>query len=336
VDLTPTTRSLVFYHTTARRNMIRFRQEFGGKLFVSIDVDNVAQLTGDPGLLVCTHNTLSDKELVGTYENSDALFSKELLTPLDNGEACSDSLGSSLAILAAGGVVEDLELTPIATSMTFRRTDANGEMFAYFTTYLGNIELRLVSQPPNPGVPVAVVHTDFPVAEQGELLLIDAGTDTVLFSRLDLKTDSGSELSARAAEKFYRLFVAFGLGTFVADNIEANGKSSTLVSVPSFGRIAAEEALKNIMNPPSRALQYRVSSTSARTEFVEPLENRREIVVQTDKDIYLSFGADPADIASGFLVPGGASLGFTLASGIDLCFRAVTDPANVYLLQLGV
>jgi hypothetical protein len=89
-----------------------------------------------------------------------------------------------------------------------------------------------------------------------------------------------------------------------------------------------------MMNPPSVALQYRVTVALGRVTFVEPLKNRKEFVLQTDQDVYVGFGDDPA--GGGFALPAGSVMGASLASNVAISLKPATADATIFILQLGV
>lgn len=332
----PASRSLVLYHGTLKRNMVMFRQENDGRLFVSMDVTNPSELS-DPGLLRCVHNTLKKNELKGTYHKDLTSFvTRELLVDLPQHDVATPTLGYFLGELyaAMGGTVTDVELTGIAEAMVLARV-ADERIHSVFYFEAATPKLRLLAAPI--AAESLVLHNDLPVDEQADLLVFSAGGVSNHFSLFDFFYDPRVEklTSPRLSAKLLELWTG-AVVTLTATEIRKTGYHSSDVSLPNRGGVSPEEALKNLMNPPSAALQYRIGATASRTIFIEPLKNRQEVILQTTEAVRVGFSDDPAAIGGGFLFPAGGIMGFTVSTAVSIAIKAEAADASVLIIQLGV
>lgn len=333
---TPTSRSLVLLHGDLKRAVVMFRQENDGKLYVSMDIADISELS-DPGLLRCVHNTLHKPDLKGTYHNNLTNFLTKELLDIPQHDCATPALGFFFRELYALGLTTDVALESIRESMVLANA-ANQQIHTVFFVDGAAIRIKLLATP-TLNTPSLVLHNDMPVDSQGDLLEIVAGSATEHFSLADFLYDPirRSVTTPYLTNKLNNLYVGGGSipALITSTQIRRTGAHTSEVTIPATGRVSTDEALKNIMNPPSTALQYRVS-VGAASLFLEPLLNRKEVILQTDKDIQVGFSNDLTAAAQGFLFPAGAVMGFSLATGVNISFKAVADTASVFILQLGV
>jgi len=313
-----------------------FRQENDGKLYVSMDIADISELA-DPGLLRCVHNTLHKPDLKGTYHiNLTNFLTKELLE-IPQHDCATPALGFFFRELYALGLTTDVALKSIRESMVLANA-ANQQIHSVFFVDGAAIRVKLLVAP-TLNTPSMVLHNDMPVDSQGDLLKIVAGSATEHFSLVDFLYDpiKKSITTAYLTNKLAYLYTGGGAvpALITSTQIRKTGLHTSEVTIPAAGRVSTDEALKNIMNPPSTALQYRVG-VGATPLFLEPLLNRKEVILQTDKDIQVGFSNDLNAASQGFLFPAGAVMGFSLATSVSISFKAVADTADVFILQLGV
>jgi hypothetical protein len=339
-NFTPSSRSLVLRHGELGVDLVLIRQENDGRLFITIAATAVSELQ-TPGLLRCTHNTLIQKDLKGTYHYNDLEFfiCKELLD-ITQHDTATPALGRLLEAMYLAGDVLDVELARIDESMVVAN-EANEEVYAVFFVDSGVIKLCLLTAPTSTSESSQVLHNDMPVDSQADLLRFSAGGATEHFSLFDFMYDvkKGEVTTPRVTAKLHSLFVGAGGIRAVIDGFEIRktGVDSVGVTIPlTKGNLSQEEALKNIMNPPSTALQYRVTGVVGKSTFIEPLRNRKEIIIQTDKAIRVGWGDDNSAAAEGFLVAGGGATGCSIGTHVSMSIQPVSENANVFILQLGV
>ena len=332
-----TQRSLVLQHSQLRKNMVLFRQENDGQLYVTIEADNMTQLVS-PGALICVHNSLDLSKLYGFYNNNIFCYLTKELLDIAQHDVCDPTLGFFIRIMYGMGATKDFNLSFV--EKTFVATRSDGVIHHYLKQTPDGVVLVLLEPWINASDEIKIIHNDFPLDDQADLLKFTGGTEIEHLSIADFIYDTkiSTILPFRLTNKLNNLFVGSGSSyvELLAENIRATGKSYTNVEIPAVSRVSAEDAMKNVMNPSSKALQYNITAKSTKTTFMEALPNRREVILQTTADIRVGFGDDALFATTGFLLPAGSAMGFTLASTVSIPIKAVSANAEVLIVQLGV
>lgn len=332
----PTSRSLVLQHGELNRAVVMFRQENDGQLYVSMDIADISELA-DPGLLRCVRNTLHRPELRGTYHNNLTNFLTKELLDIPQHDCATATLGFFLRELYALGLVTDVPLTRIQESMVLANITTE-QIHTVFYVDGAIIRVKMLIAPVAI-TPSLVLHNDMPVDSQADILRLTGGVVTEHFSLMDFLYDTQHRnlTTPYLTAKLSNVFVGNGSTPtlLTPTQIRKTGAHTSDVAIPATGRVSPDEALKNIMNPPSTALQYRIMATAAKPVFVEPLLDRKEVILQTDKDVYVGFSNELAAAAQGFFFPAGATMGFSLSTAVSISVKASVDDANVFILQLG-
>jgi hypothetical protein len=263
---------LVLRHGDLNRDMIMFRQENDGKLYLSMDVANINELI-DPGLLRCVRNTLHKQDLLGTYHINHTNFLTRALLEIPQHDVATVTLGYFLRELYTLGLVTNVPLESLRESMVLADSVDERIHSVFFVDDL-LIKTKLLVAP-TANLPSLVLQNDMPVKSQGELLRLTAGGATEHFSLIDFLYDvSIRKFNNRSlTNKLLSVFVGAGSAPtlLTSTQLRRTGERTSDINVPARGRVSQEEALKNIMNPASTALQYRIVTTAAKSTFLEPI-----------------------------------------------------------------
>lgn len=330
-------KQLVLYHNTLKLVVATVEQLLGGLIAVTTYSADPT-LFNDPGLIVCQKNEIKpNTDLKGVHHDLMQCFIvREDITDLQVQDACPNSLGFALRnIVQRRGIVSGFRMSVIEKSMVLVNTMDTCEIFTLFVQNGGAVDVNIVSPIPSMPSTLKVLHNSLDIVPSTVMMNYVVGTKPFFFSAMDFDDVVGSMYPVLTAGKLVQMAALGGIPlSTTATFVVGSGAISSSISIPG-KRATSEEYLQVLANPATASLQYKVSLLAGEIAQVEPMRNRREVIIQPSGSIRISVVDNITVADEGLLIPGGALIGFNVSTKVPLVIKAV-DNADITIIQLGV